>query len=126
MAMKKEIEGLKFFIFIELAWLLGLKGFTYGRIGLSYNLTAYSHLAGRIERPNPKLLSRGEDRSSLKYIITVFLSDSKYFIEKMFGLSTRVWVPVFNASKFFSKGQTLHTKSAKKCCHVGTLEVFHL
>ena len=38
MAMKKEIEGLQFFRFIELAQLLGLKDITYGRIGPGYNL----------------------------------------------------------------------------------------
>ena len=43
-------------------------------------------LAGQAERPNPKLLSRGEDRSLLKYIISFLLSDSEYFIEKKFGL----------------------------------------
>ena len=40
---------------------------------------ACSHLAGQIERPNPKFFTRGEDRSSLKYIISVLLSDSEYF-----------------------------------------------
>ena len=84
---------------------------------------ASSHLA---ERPNPKLLSKGEDKSSLKYIINVLLSDSEYFIEKKFDLSTRVWVSVFDAPKLFSRGQTLGAKSAKKCYHVGTLETFHL
>ena len=87
---------------------------------------ASSHLAGRTKRPNPKLLSRGEDRSSLKYIINVFLSDSEYFIEKNFDLSTRVWISIFDAPKLFSRGQTLGTKNAKKYCHVGTLEAFHL
>ena len=48
-------------------------------------LTASSHLTGQTERPNPKLLSRGEDKSSLKYIISVLLSNSEYFIEKKFG-----------------------------------------
>ena len=76
---------------------------------------ASSHLAGRTERPNPKLLSGGED--------SVLLSDSEYFIEKKFDLSTRVWVFIFNAPKFFSRGQIL---SAKKCYHVGTLEAFYL
>ena len=38
LAMKKEIEGLKFFRFIESARLLGLNGITYGRIGPGYNL----------------------------------------------------------------------------------------
>ena len=49
-------------------------------------IRASSHLAGQAERSIPKLLSRGEDRSPLKYIISVFLSDSEYFIEKKFGL----------------------------------------
>ena len=89
-------------------------------------LRASSHLAGRTERSNPKLLSRGEDRSSLKYIISVLLSNSEYFIEKKFDLSTRVWISVFDAPKLFSRGQTLGAKSAKKCCNVGTLEAFHL
>ena len=40
------------------------------------------HLAGQAKRPNPKLLSRGDDISQLKYTISVFLSVSKYFIEK--------------------------------------------
>ena len=56
---------------------------------------ASSHLAGQIERPNLKLLSRGEDRSSLKYIINVLLLDFEYFIEKNFDLSTKVEPPIF-------------------------------
>ena len=83
-------------------------------------------MAGQVKRPNPKLLSRGEDKSPLKYIISVFLSDFEYFIEKKFGLSTRVWVSVLGGPKFLSRGQTLGAKSVKKCCHGGTLEVFHL
>ena len=39
-------------------------------------------MAGQVKRPNAKLLSRGEKRSPLKYIISVLLSDSEYFIEK--------------------------------------------
>ena len=85
-----------------------------------------SHLASQVERPNPKLLSRGEDRSPLKYIISVLLLDSEYFIEKRFGLSTRVWISVLEGPKILLKGQTLGTKSVKKYCHVGTLEAFHL
>ena len=92
-------------------------------------LRASSHLTGRTERPNAKLLSRGETNSpevTLKYIISVLLLDFEYFIEKKFDLSTRVWVSVFDAPKLFSRGQTLGAKNAKKCCHVGTLEAFHL
>ena len=77
-------------------------------------LRASLHMAGQIERPNPKLLSRGEDKSS------------EYFIEKKFGLSTRVWVSVLVGPKLLSRGQTLGAKSVKKCCHVSTLEAFHL
>ena len=44
----------------------------------------------------------------------------------MFDLSARVWVSIFNTPKLSSRGQTLGAKSAKKCCHVGTLEAFHL
>ena len=64
--------------------------------------------------------------NNFKNIISVLLSHSEYFIEKKFDLLTRVWVSVFDAPKLFSRGQTLGTKSAKKCCHVGTLEAFHL
>ena len=46
------------------------------------DLRASSDLANQAERSNPKLLSRGEDRSLLKYIISVLLLDSEYFIEK--------------------------------------------
>ena len=89
-------------------------------------IRASSHLVSQAERPNSKLLSKGEDRSSLKYIISVLLLDSKYFIEKKFGLSTRVWVSVLGGPKLLSRGQTLGAKSAKKYYHVGTLEAFHL
>ena len=65
-------------------------------------LRASSDLAGQAERPNPKLLSKGEDRSPLKYIINVLLSNSKYFIEKKFGLSTRVWVSVLEGPKLLA------------------------
>ena len=87
---------------------------------------ASSHLANQVERPNPKLLFRGKDRSPLKYIISVLLSDSKYFIKKKFGLSTKVWVSVLGGPKLLLRGQTLGAKSAKKYCHIGTLEAFHL
>ena len=89
-------------------------------------MRASAHLAGQSERSNPKLLSRGEDRSPLKYIISVFLLDSEYFIKKKFGLLTTVWVFVLGGPKLLLRGQTLGAKSAKKCCHIGTLEVFHL
>ena len=83
-------------------------------------------MAGQVKRLNPKFLSRGEERSPLKYIISVLLSDSEYFIEKKFGLSTRFWISVLEGSKLLSRGQTLGAKSAKKCYYVGTLEAFHL
>ena len=89
-------------------------------------LKASSHLVGQAERPNPKLLSRGEDISPLKCIISVFLSDSKYFIEKKFDLLTRVWVSVLGGPKLLLRGQTSSAKSTENCSHVGTLEAFHL
>ena len=67
----------------------------------------------RGRRPNSSYFwARGEWRSPLKYII--------------FHLLARVWVSVFDVSKLFPKGQTLGAKSARKCCHVGILEAFHL
>ena len=83
-------------------------------------------MVGQVERQNPKLLSKGEERSPIKYIISVLLLDSKYFIEKKFGLSTRVWISILKGPKLLLRGQTLSTKSAKKCCHVGTLKAFYL
>ena len=83
-------------------------------------------MAGQVEKLNPKLLSRGEDRSPLKYIINVLMSDSEYFIEKKFGLSTRVWVSDLGGPKLLSRGQSFGIKSVKKCHHIGTLEAFHL
>ena len=88
---------------------------------ITTSIRASSHLAGQAERPNSKLLSKGEDRSPLKYIISVLLSDFEYFIEKKFGLSTRVWVSILEGPKLLLRDQTLGAKSAKKCCHVGTL-----
>ena len=63
-------------------------------------IRASSHMAGQV-------------RSPLKYIISVLLSDSEYFIEKKFGLSTRVWVFVLEGPKLLSSGRTLGAKSAK-------------
>ena len=85
------------------------------------HIRASSNLAGQTEKPNPKLLFKGEDRSPLKYIFSVLLSDYEYFIEKKFGLSTRVWFSVLEGPKLLSRGRTLGAKSAKKCYHVGTL-----
>ena len=78
----------------------------------------------RSQTPNSSLEMK--NKSSLKYINSVFLSDSEYFIEKKFGLLTKVWVSILGGPKLLSRGQTLGAKSAKKCCHVGTLEAFHL
>ena len=44
----------------------------------------------------------------------------------MFSLSARVWIFILNVPKFLPRVQTLGTKSAKKYCHVSTLEAFHL
>ena len=54
------------------------------------------------------------------------LLDFEYFIEKMFGLLARVWVSILGVPTLLLRGQTLRAESAKKCCHVGTLEAFHL
>ena len=78
----------------------------------SFHIMASSHLASEAKRPNPKLLSRGEDRSQFKYIISVHLSDSEYFIEKKFGLLTRVLVSILGGPKLLSRSQTLGAKSA--------------
>ena len=43
-------------------------------------IKASSNLTAQAERSNPKLFSKGEDRSPLKYIINVLLLDSEYFI----------------------------------------------
>ena len=55
--------------------------------------------------------------------MSVFLLEFEYFIEKKFHLSTRVWISILGVLKFFPRGQTF---GAKKYCHVGTLEAFHL
>ena len=90
------------------------------------NLRGFSHYAIQVERPLPKLLLRGEGRSPLKYIMSVLLIDFKYFIEKIFGFLTRVWVSILCVSKHLLRGKNFGTKSAKKCCHVGTLKAFYL
>ena len=59
---------------------------------MDVDITASSHLADQAKRPNPKLLSKGEDKSPLNYIISVLLSNSEYFIEKMFGLLTNTYI----------------------------------
>ena len=73
----------------------------------------------------PKLLSRVEGRSPLKYIMSVFLSKFEYFTKKNSSLSTRVWVSILGVPKLLPRGQILGTNSATKCYHVGTLEAVH-
>ena len=58
--------------------------------------------------------------------MSVLLLDFAYFVEKMFGLFARDWVYILSMPKLLPKGQTLAAKSTKKCCHVSTLEAFHL
>ena len=58
----------------------------------SFNHKGSSHYAIQAKRPLSKLLSRGEGRSSLKYIMSVLLSNFEYFIKRKFGLLTRVWI----------------------------------
>ena len=83
-------------------------------------LRGSSHYVAQGERLLPKLLSRGEEGSPLKYIMSVIL------LKKKFGLLIRVWVSVFIVPKLLLRVQTLGAKTTKKCCHVGTLEAFHL
>ena len=85
-----------------------------------------SHYASQVKRSLPKLLLRVEGRSPLKFIMSVLLLDFEYFMENKFHFLTRVWVSILRESKFLPRGQNLDAKSAKKCCHVGTLEAFHL
>ena len=58
--------------------------------------------------------------------MNIFLSNFEYFIEKKFDFSTRVWVFILNVPNLYPRGRTHSTKSAKNCCHVGIVEVFHL
>ena len=83
-------------------------------------------MADQVERPNPKFLLRGEDRSSLNILSMHFCHILSILLKKRFGLSTRVWVSVLGGPKLLSRGQTLGAKSVKKCYHVGILEAFHL
>ena len=55
-------------------------------------IRGFSHYAAQTKKPLSKLLLRGERRSPLKYIMSIFLSNFEYFIEKMFGLYTRIWI----------------------------------
>ena len=71
-----------------------------------------SYYSAQVEGLLPKLLSRGEERSPLKYIMNVFLSNFEYFIEKMFGLLARVWISILGVPKLLSRGRTLGAKSA--------------
>ena len=83
-----------------------------------------SQYAAKVERSLPKLTSRGEGKSPLKYIMNILLLDFEYFIEKKFHFLTRV--SILGVSKLLLRGQTLGAKSAQKCCHVGTLEAVYL
>ena len=89
-------------------------------------LRGSSHYPTQVKRPLLKLLSRGEGRNLLKYIMSVFLLDFEYFIQKRFGLSIRVWISILGMPKFLLRVQTLGAKSVKKYCHIGTLEAFYL
>ena len=64
-----------------------------------------------------------EGRSPLNCIMTVFLSDFKYFIEKKFGLLAKVWISNFNVPKLLLRVQNLGAKLPKSatCRHFGSL-----
>ena len=51
-------------------------------------LRASSHMVGQVERPNPKLLLRGEDRSSLNILSMHFCQILSILLKK--GLASRV------------------------------------
>ena len=52
--------------------------------------------------------------------MSIILSNCEYFIEKQFGLLTRVWVFIFIGPKLLLGVQTLDAKTTKKYCHIGT------
>ena len=61
--------------------------------------------------------------------MNILLLDFDSFIEKMIGFFARIWISILYVPKFLPRGQTLgakSAKSAKKYCHVGTLEAFYL
>ena len=62
----------------------------------------------------------------LKYIMSILLSNFEHFFEKKFHLSTRVWISILRRPKLLLSGQNFGAKGAKKCCHEGTFEAFHL
>ena len=57
---------------------------------LEWCLRGSSQYAAHAEMPLSQFLLRGEGRSSLKYIMSVLLSDFEYFIEKKFDLSISI------------------------------------
>ena len=57
---------------------------------MQMEVRASSHMAGLVERPNPKLLSGGEDRSPLNILLVSFCQILSILLKKKFTLSTRV------------------------------------
>ena len=68
------------------------------------SVAGFSYYAAKVERLLSKLLSRGEGRSALKYIMNALLSDFEYLIEKKFHLSTRVWISILSEPKLLPRG----------------------
>ena len=58
--------------------------------------------------------------------MSVLLSKFKYFTEKIFDLSTRVWISILIVPNPCREVEFLVPKVPRKHCHVGTLEAFHL
>ena len=89
-------------------------------------LRGSSHYTTQVKKPLSKSLLRGKGRSPLKYIMSVLLLGFEYYTEKKYYLSTRVWISILRGLKLLPRGQILGAKSAKRYCHIGTLETFHL
>ena len=55
---------------------------------MQQRIRASSHMADQVKRPNPKLLSRGEDRSSLNILSMHFCQILSILLEK--GLTSQL------------------------------------
>ena len=87
-------------------------------------LRGSSHYAAQVERQLPKLLSRGEGRNPLKYIMSVLLSDFEYFIEKSSVSQLEFGFP-FSVCPNSCREVELLAPKVPISCHVGILKAFH-
>ena len=79
---------------IQLFALLSMLGFQLDELG--QGAKGLFTLCCQAKRLLPKLLSKDEGRSSIKYMLSVLLLDFEYLIEKMFGLLARVWISILS------------------------------